>query len=75
MTQYSVLGLLTVTRVDSLRPCMFKRHVADISAFLEPSATTGATAAFARSFGRGALATYRAQHLRRPHDKWRHRCA
>ena len=45
----------TFAGLDALGPCMIKVCVRSISAVLEPSATTSATAAFARFLANSAL--------------------
>ena len=48
--------------IDTLRPCMIKRHVAGISTLLEPSSTGSTTAAFTRLLGSTALGTLAASY-------------
>ena len=51
MTRNSVSPPLTCASLDALRPCMLVLCVADISAVLEPSTATSATAEFAGFLG------------------------
>ena len=57
MTQNLASLQPTCTSLDALGPCVIELHVADISAFLKPSTTTSAAAAFTDFLDCATLAT------------------